>query len=116
MDFKAGHGFQKNAFEAAVLRPLISIDFFGCISIEIFLTISVKNLSFIFLVIIFVKVGLLGMARVLQRDLNRIADTADTSSSEGLSYVLTGEASIGVNSSHLFLTCSLDKIFLFPCG
>ncbi|XP_015875464.3 uncharacterized protein LOC107412253 [Ziziphus jujuba] len=35
------------------------------------------------------QVGLLGMARVLQRDLNRIADAADTSSPEGLSYVLT---------------------------
>lgn len=35
------------------------------------------------------QVGLLGMARSLQRDLNRIAETADTSSSAGLSYVLT---------------------------
>ncbi|GMP60773.1 hypothetical protein CsSME_00023497 [Camellia sinensis var. sinensis] len=36
------------------------------------------------------QVGLLGMGRSLQRDLNRIAETADTSTSEGLSYVLTG--------------------------
>ncbi|KAF9681691.1 hypothetical protein SADUNF_Sadunf05G0029000 [Salix dunnii] len=36
------------------------------------------------------QVGLLGMGRSLQRDLNRIAEVADTSSSEGLSYVLTG--------------------------
>lgn len=36
-----------------------------------------------------VQVGLLGMARELQRDLNRIAETADTSTPEGLSYVLT---------------------------
>ncbi|KAL8159566.1 hypothetical protein V2J09_001103 [Rumex salicifolius] len=35
------------------------------------------------------QVGLLGMARTLQRDLNRIAESADTSTSEGLSYVLT---------------------------
>ncbi|CAK8544740.1 unnamed protein product [Lathyrus sativus] len=35
------------------------------------------------------QVGLLGMGRTLQRDLNRIAEVADTSSSEGLSYVLT---------------------------
>lgn len=35
------------------------------------------------------QVGLLGMGRSLQRDLNRIAEVADTSSSEGLSYVLT---------------------------
>ncbi|KAL6989538.1 hypothetical protein U1Q18_015288 [Sarracenia purpurea var. burkii] len=35
------------------------------------------------------QVGLLGMARSLQSDLNRIAETADTSTSEGLSYVLT---------------------------
>ncbi|KAF2287892.1 hypothetical protein GH714_003108 [Hevea brasiliensis] len=35
------------------------------------------------------QVGLLGMGRSLQRDLNQIAEIADTSSSEGLSYVLT---------------------------
>ncbi|GMH11319.1 hypothetical protein Nepgr_013160 [Nepenthes gracilis] len=34
------------------------------------------------------QVGLLGMARSLQRDLNRIAENADTSTPEGLSYVL----------------------------
>ncbi|KAL6325837.1 hypothetical protein AAG906_026666 [Vitis piasezkii] len=35
------------------------------------------------------QIGLLGMARELQRDLNRIAETADTSTTEGLSYILT---------------------------
>jgi len=35
-----------------------------------------------------IQVGLLGTARSLQRDLERIADKADTSSSEGLHYVL----------------------------
>ncbi|PRQ41933.1 hypothetical protein RchiOBHm_Chr3g0452121 [Rosa chinensis] len=35
------------------------------------------------------QVGLLGLGRTLQRDLDRIADTADTSTPEGLSYVLT---------------------------
>ncbi|CAI9781741.1 unnamed protein product [Fraxinus pennsylvanica] len=35
------------------------------------------------------QVGLLGMGRSLQTDLNRIAETADTSSSDGLHYVLT---------------------------
>ncbi|MCI04114.1 hypothetical protein A2U01_0025158, partial [Trifolium medium] len=34
-------------------------------------------------------VGLLGMGRSLQRDLNRIAEVADTSSPEGLSYILS---------------------------
>ncbi|KAF6162756.1 hypothetical protein GIB67_029025 [Kingdonia uniflora] len=34
------------------------------------------------------KVGLLGTARSFQKDLDRIAETADTSSSEGLSYIL----------------------------
>ncbi|KAL7615279.1 hypothetical protein Lser_V15G06733 [Lactuca serriola] len=34
------------------------------------------------------QVGLLGLGRSLQRDLNRIAETADTSKPEGLSYVL----------------------------
>ncbi|KAL3843985.1 hypothetical protein ACJIZ3_001388 [Penstemon smallii] len=35
------------------------------------------------------QVGLLGLGRSLQNDLNRIAETADTSTSEGLHYVLT---------------------------
>ncbi|KAL4035793.1 hypothetical protein IC575_004500 [Cucumis melo] len=35
------------------------------------------------------QVGLLGMGRGLQRDLNRIAESADTSTPEGLCYVLT---------------------------
>ncbi|XP_058222545.1 uncharacterized protein LOC131332373 [Rhododendron vialii] len=35
------------------------------------------------------QVGLLGMGRSLQRDLNKIAESADTSTTEGLSYVLT---------------------------
>lgn len=38
----------------------------------------------------FFKVGLLGMGRTLQRDLNRIAEAADTSTPEGLSFVLQG--------------------------
>ncbi|XP_020595449.1 uncharacterized protein LOC110035548 [Phalaenopsis equestris] len=38
------------------------------------------------------QVGLLGMARSLQKDLNRIAETADTSTAEGLNYVLTETA------------------------
>ncbi|CAM8944137.1 unnamed protein product [Rhodiola kirilowii] len=35
------------------------------------------------------KVGLLGMGMSLQKDLNRIAEVADTSTPEGLSNVLT---------------------------
>lgn len=42
----------------------------------------------------FSQVGLLGMARSLQQDLNRIAERADTSTPEGLSYVLTGKFSL----------------------
>ncbi|KAL4352082.1 hypothetical protein GQ457_06G019750 [Hibiscus cannabinus] len=38
------------------------------------------------------QVGLLGMGRSLQKDLNRIAKVADTSTSEGLSFVLTETA------------------------
>ncbi|KAJ0014227.1 hypothetical protein Pint_20558 [Pistacia integerrima] len=41
--------------------------------------------------VIKLQVGLLGMGRSLQKDLNRIANTADTSTPEGLSYVLTGK-------------------------
>lgn len=40
------------------------------------------------------QVGLLGMGRSLQKDLNRIAEVADTSTTEGLSYVLTGKLNI----------------------
>ncbi|KAL5712635.1 FLUCTUATING-LIGHT-ACCLIMATION protein 1 [Ranunculus cassubicifolius] len=39
--------------------------------------------------VIKLQVGLLGMARSLQKDLDRIAEVADTSTPEGLSYVLT---------------------------
>ncbi|XP_009364544.2 uncharacterized protein LOC103954435 [Pyrus x bretschneideri] len=39
--------------------------------------------------VIKLQVGLLGMGRTLQRDLNRIAETADTSTTDGLAYVLT---------------------------
>lgn len=35
------------------------------------------------------QVGLLGLARSFQRDLNKIAEAADTSTPEGLSYILT---------------------------
>uniref|UniRef100_A0A1J3F889 Myelin-associated oligodendrocyte basic protein n=1 Tax=Noccaea caerulescens TaxID=107243 RepID=A0A1J3F889_NOCCA len=35
------------------------------------------------------QVGLLGLGRTLQQDFNRLAESADTSTSEGLSYVLT---------------------------
>jgi uncharacterized membrane protein len=36
------------------------------------------------------QVGLLGSARELQSDLERIADRADTSNSRGLHYILQG--------------------------
>eukprot|EP00238_Polyblepharides_amylifera_P001195 CAMPEP_0196572122 /NCGR_PEP_ID=MMETSP1081-20130531/2224_1 /TAXON_ID=36882 /ORGANISM="Pyramimonas amylifera, Strain CCMP720" /LENGTH=373 /DNA_ID=CAMNT_0041889329 /DNA_START=460 /DNA_END=1581 /DNA_ORIENTATION=+ len=36
-----------------------------------------------------IQVGLLGMARGLQKDLERIADRADTSSADGLHYIMT---------------------------
>ncbi|KAL9248034.1 hypothetical protein vseg_021399 [Gypsophila vaccaria] len=39
--------------------------------------------------VIKLQVGLLGMARSLQSDLNKIAEVADTSTPKGLSYVLT---------------------------
>lgn len=38
------------------------------------------------------QVGLLGMARTLQRDLDKIAEDADTTTPEGLHYILTGTA------------------------
>ncbi|KAL1188178.1 hypothetical protein V5N11_003207 [Cardamine amara subsp. amara] len=39
--------------------------------------------------VIKLQVGLLGLGRTLQQDFNRLAESADTSTSEGLSYVLT---------------------------
>ncbi|CAN1285423.1 hypothetical protein LINPERPRIM_LOCUS18990 [Linum perenne] len=53
------------------------------------------------------QVGLLGMARSLQKDLNRIAEVADTSSSQGLSYVLTGST----DSIQVALACVIFKYF-----
>lgn len=38
-----------------------------------------------------VQVGLLGSARSLKRDLDRIAGRADTNTPEGLHYVMQGE-------------------------
>ncbi|KAJ4901872.1 hypothetical protein Rs2_15823 [Raphanus sativus] len=39
--------------------------------------------------VIKLQVGLLGLGRTLQQDFNRLAENADTSTSEGLTYVLT---------------------------
>ena len=38
-----------------------------------------------------IQVGLLGLARTLQQDLDRIAEDADTTTSKGLHYILTGD-------------------------
>jgi len=46
------------------------------------------------------------MGRSLQRDLNRIAEVADTSSPEGLNYILTGEFPKHVIFGHLSLVVS----------
>jgi uncharacterized membrane protein len=47
------------------------------------------------------------MGRSLQRDLNRIAEVADTSSPEGLSYILSGEALNHVIFGHLYAVVSI---------
>lgn len=44
--------------------------------------------------------GLLGLGRTLQQDFNRLAESADTSTPEGLSYVLTGN--LFFDGSYLF--------------
>lgn len=72
-------------FELRVTR-----DYLLFISIEI---------GIIFVTVSF-QVGLLGLGRTLQQDFNRLAESADTSTSEGLSYVLTGN--LFLNLSHLF--------------
>jgi uncharacterized membrane protein len=40
--------------------------------------------------VVTIQVGLLGMGRTLQRDLDKIAGEADTTTAEGLHNVLTG--------------------------
>lgn len=61
----------------------------------------------------FFKVGLLGMGRTLQGDLNRIAETADTSSADGLGYVLTGEPIYIIIHAHSHnITELLELVFL----
>lgn len=58
------------------------------------------------------KVGLLGLGRSLQKDLNRIAETADTSTSQGLHYVLTGNLPYRVQDPFNSLTswCWMEKM------
>lgn len=51
--------------------------------------------------IIVIQVGLLGMGRTLQRDLDRIAGQADTTTAEGLHYVLTGAPHFPLRPSFL---------------
>lgn len=53
------------------------------------------------------------MGRSLQRDLNRIAQVADTSTSEGLSYVLTGKTvcTSCIHFSSLFLSLFPEMFF-----
>lgn len=62
------------------------------------------------------KVGLLGLGRALQRDLNRIANTADTSTSEGLSYVVTGELYQSVPSHLVSVYFSCEKLLVSYLG
>lgn len=47
-------------------------------------------------VVIKLQVGLLGTARSIQKELDKIAQVADTSKPKGLSYVLQGEASTSI--------------------
>ena len=51
------------------------------------------------------QVGLLGLGRTLQQDFNRLAENADTSTSEVLAYVLTGNKQC--------YKCSSDSIHYF---
>ncbi|KAF3530031.1 hypothetical protein DY000_02038621 [Brassica cretica] len=55
--------------------------------------------------VIKLQVGLLGLGRTLQQDFNRLAENADTSTSEGLAYVLTGNKQC--------YKCSSDSIHYF---
>lgn len=45
-----------------------------------------------------IQVGLLGLARTLQQDLDRIAEDADTTTTKGLHNILTGNV--------VYTTCS----------
>lgn len=53
------------------------------------------------------------MGRTLQRDLNRIAEVADTSTPEGLHFVLTGEvAKYAIFQSLVYSIFSITCFFL----
>ncbi|KAL1225357.1 hypothetical protein V5N11_009015 [Cardamine amara subsp. amara] len=56
-----------------------------------------------------VQVGLLGSARTLQEDFNRLAEKADTSTPEGLSYVLT-EATLALLRHPEFCISSYSSV------
>jgi hypothetical protein len=61
-----------------------------------------------------VKVDSLGNAQSLQRNFNQITETANTSISKGLSYLLTGELHVSVIFfSYLHLLSFIFNIF-FP--
>lgn len=55
-----------------------------------------------------IQVGLLGLARTLQQDLDRIAEDADTTTTKGLHNILTGNVSI-VHS----LMCLFERAKLY---
>lgn len=53
--------------------------------------------------VLYLKVGLLGTAISLQKDLNRIAESADTSTSKGFWYILNGnEMILAILMCHVF--------------
>lgn len=52
------------------------------------------------------QVGLVGIARSLQKDLNKIAENADTSTPKGFHYILTGKPKCFLCSTFLLQTCT----------
>lgn len=66
-------------------------------------------------IIIVIQVGLLGMGRTLQRDLDRIAGQADTTTAEGLHYVLTGMSSAVLGPFSFYFARSLQLLFCACC-
>ncbi|XP_010414896.1 PREDICTED: uncharacterized protein LOC104700972 [Camelina sativa] len=60
------------------------------------------------------QVGLLGSARTLQQDFNSLAETADTSTPEGLSYVLT-EATLALLRHPDYCISCYSSVDVKPC-
>ncbi|KAJ4825532.1 hypothetical protein Tsubulata_033524 [Turnera subulata] len=95
--------------ESSLLGGIIFIAFFFILfgSLALVLYWSSFNHS-----VVMVQIGLLGKARSLQKELNQIARSTNTSSSTGWRHILRATTSSLVRDSHYFVSCrSLVEYF-----